>query len=462
VNTETTDYTKYNGVVLYDGDCPTCVRLARRLQPLLARRGFRLAPLQTSLTAERFGLDDDAWSAEMRLALPDGRVFGGADAVVAVAGFYWWAKPICLLAAFPPIRRQFRTAYRWVARHRSCAAGACPIRPSLATPRGGAPRALDTRIPHFRTAYLAQLGNAPTKERRSVRGRVADLGALTALVGVALAGRARLAPWVFMWAMAGALYAGCKWLTFREALRRGVVAGRARSAGYLFGWPGMDAAGFLGKQRGTLTPRGEEWISAWLKTAFGAAVIWGCVRFVARRDAILAAWTGMIGVTFLLHFGVFHLLSLAWRRAGLAATPLMRNPAGARSVTEFWGRRWNTAFHELAFRFAFRPLARVFNPATATLLVFGLSGLTHELVISLPGGGGYGLPTLYFIIQGVGTLGEKAFQNLRLGRNLSPSAREAWARFFTIAVAAGPAYWLFPPPFLQRVILPMLKAIGAL
>jgi hypothetical protein len=32
---------------------------------------------------------------------------------------------------------------------------------------------------------------------------------------------------------------------------------------------------------------------------------------------------------------------------------------------------------------------------------------------------------------------------------------------FTVLVAAGPAYWLFPPPFVHRVVLPMLTAIGA-
>jgi hypothetical protein len=28
-------------------------------------------------------------------------------------------------------------------------------------------------------------------------------------------------------------------------------------------------------------------------------------------------------------------------------------------------------------------------------------------------------------------------------------------------VTAGPVFWLFPPPFVHHVILPMLAAIGA-
>src|SRR5262249_42078915 len=116
----------------------------------------------------------------------------------------------------------------------------------------------------------------------------------------------------------------------------------------------------------------------------------------------LGGWTGMTGFILLLHFGVFHILSMLWRRAGVAATPLMQNPLKARSVTEFWGARWNTAFNRIAFDFAYRPLRRRSTPFTAMLLVFGLSGLIHELVISVPARAGYGLPTAYFLIQGLG------------------------------------------------------------
>ena len=32
---------------------------------------------------------------------------------------------------------------------------------------------------------------------------------------------------------------------------------------------------------------------------------------------------------------------------------------------------------------------------------------------------------------------------------------------FTALVTAGPAFWLFPPPFVHNIILPMLNVIGA-
>jgi hypothetical protein len=165
----------------------------------------------------------------------------------------------------------------------------------------------------------------------------------------------------------------------------------------------------------------------------------------------------MTGLVFVLHFGIFHLLSLAWRTAGVDAAPLMRNPLRATSVGEFWGRRWNTAFHELAVRFTFKPLRPSLGLAGATLLVFVVSGVIHELVISVPAAGGYGLPTIYFVLQGLGLLGERGGLGHRLGLG------RGWRGWmFTVLVTAGPAWWLFPPPFVGNVILPMLAAIGAI
>src|SRR6185436_17048852 len=113
----------------------------------------------------------------------------------------------------------------------------------------------------------------------------------------------------------------------------------------------------------------------------------------------------------------------------------------------------NTAFRELTMRFVFRPLQTRVGPTGAMLLVFLLSGFVHDLVITLPARGGYGLPTGYFVIQGLGMIAERSRfgQAIGLGRG-----RRGW--LFTILITAAPAYFLFPPIFIQRIVLPMLKA----
>jgi hypothetical protein len=164
----------------------------------------------------------------------------------------------------------------------------------------------------------------------------------------------------------------------------------------------------------------------------------------------------MAGLVFVLHFGAFHLVSCAWRAAGVDAKPLMDWPIRSTSLAEFWGRRWNTAFRDLAHRFVFRPLAARLGPRAGLAAGFLFSGVVHDLVISVPAGGGYGWPTLYFAAQGLGHLAERS----RAGRAVGLG--RGWrGRLFTAAVVAGPAYGLFHPPFVLNVVVPFLGVIGA-
>jgi alginate O-acetyltransferase complex protein AlgI len=165
----------------------------------------------------------------------------------------------------------------------------------------------------------------------------------------------------------------------------------------------------------------------------------------------------MMGTILILHFGLFDLIAMAWRIAGVNAKPIMDAPIRATSLSEFWGRRWNGAFNQLVFTLLFRPLARAVGTIRATLTIFLLSGLIHELVISLPARGGYGLPTAYFLLQGWGVVAQRS----PIGKRFAfDRGVRGW--FFTMLVAAAPAFWLFHPPFVRNVVVPFMKAIGAL
>jgi len=259
-----------------------------------------------------------------------------------------------------------------------------------------------------------------------------------------------------MWALSFSIFAGLKWMTWWTARSR-VAHSANRSLAYLLAWPGMDAETFLSADKPAVQPSARDWLWAGLKTAVGAALLWMVARRVPEPQALLRGWIGLFGLIFLLHFGSFHLIALFWQTKGISAEPIMAKPILSRTLSEFWGKRWNLGFRQLAHDLIFRPLHRRIGVAAAGLLVFVASGLIHDLVISLPARGGYGLPTGYFILQGLGVTLERSALGRRLGLQQGATA---W--IFMLIVTAAPAFWLFHPPFVLRVILPFMRAVHAL
>ena len=253
--------------------------------------------------------------------------------------------------------------------------------------------------------------------------------------------------WVFMWLFAVAVFAGCKWLTWWFA-RTG--APWMRQLGYLLAWPGMDAPTFL-LTPSHRRPSWDEWLFALGKLAFGVVLLAIVIPRLSAGQTLLRGWVGMVGIIFVLHFGLFHLLSLGWQASGVSAKPLMNWPIRARSVSEFWGQRWNTAFRDLTHRFLFRPLTARYGAKVALAVGFLLSGLIHDLVISLPAGAGYGGPTIFFLVQAGAIFVERsdAGHGLGLGRGVP-----GWA--FTMLVLVGPIFLLFHPPFVETIVVPFV------
>ena len=275
---------------------------------------------------------------------------------------------------------------------------------------------------------------------------------LAVLPLAAIALRSLLIPWVFMWLLAAAIFAGCKWQTWWVA--RPARSWR-RTAAYLLLWPGMDAEEFL--ETGVENRRGHphEWLAALVKALAGIAMISVGTRVLSSSHPLLAGWAGMIGVVLFLHFGTFHLIALAWQRVGIQAEPIMQRPLESDSLGELWGKRWNLGFRKLSHTLVFQPLHRRFGTLAGTLGAFLASGLVHELVISVPARAGYGLPTAYFLTQGLGMLTERSEAGKRLGLE-----RGMRGRLWTALIAVGPVVCLFHPWFVMRVMLPFLHAIG--
>jgi acetyl esterase len=118
------------GWVLYDGDCGFCSRWVPFWGQTLARRGFRIVPLQAEWVAEKFALSQDKLTADLRLLLASGESRTGAEAYRYLMRRIWWATPLYLLSRLPLLRNLFDGAYRAFADNRYWISRTChlPVR----------------------------------------------------------------------------------------------------------------------------------------------------------------------------------------------------------------------------------------------------------------------------------------------------------------------------------------------
>ena len=281
---------------------------------------------------------------------------------------------------------------------------------------------------------------------------LAPLVALPALAW--FAAPTELPRWACMWLIAVTMYASLKWLSWWDA--RSVRAPVWKHAAYLFGWPGMDARAFLGNSSRCRPPTPYEWLAAAIKLVCGAVLIWYVAPRAGRDNDWLFGWVAMVGLILFLHCGLFHLLSCAWRAFGVDARPLMNSPLLASGVSDFWGQRWNIAFRDLTHRVVFSPLTKRLGPKWALAIGFVISGLIHELAITIPARSGYGGPTVFFTIQVAALFIERSAwgRRLSLGRGIV-----GWA--FVTVTLIGPVGLLFPTAFIAEIIVPFCHLLGA-
>ncbi len=216
---------------------------------------------------------------------------------------------------------------------------------------------------------------------------------------------AREAPGIRMIAVILALLYGMKTVvTVEEEERLSPV----RWLGFALLWPGMRPAPFRsagGRPLPGVAPLASRGAGALL---LGAVLVGlAHVALVLASSRLLATVLLLSGLSLVLHFGLFTLAAAGWRAAGIDVGPLFRGPVRSQSLGEFWGRRWNLAFSEMTATAIFRPLVSLVGAPWALAISFVVSGLFHELAISLPVRAGYGRPLLYFALQGGLVLAER-------------------------------------------------------
>lgn len=106
------------------------------------------------------------------------------------------------------------------------------------------------------------------------------------------------------------------------------------------------------------------------------------------------------------------LLTVVWLPSGKLLPPIHCRPWQARSVADFWGRRWNLWFSDW-FRYTLLSRLRRW-PAVTLVLIFAISGVMHEWVINVPlycltGRARFGSMLIYFLLQAAGLLVERRF-----------------------------------------------------
>jgi alginate O-acetyltransferase complex protein AlgI len=257
-----------------------------------------------------------------------------------------------------------------------------------------------------------------------------------------------------MWTVAIVEFLLLKFATL-QGIGRGVPPWKVGA--YLGLWPGMSARRFLHPSPAAeKRPRLRELLFAIAKLVLGIVLMAWAIVHAFDETMLRVGWVGMLGLIFTLHFGWLHVVSWFWRWVGIDAPPIMRAPIAATSLAEFWSERWNIAFADGARRFVFRPLARHCGARAASAIVFLVSGLIHETVVSLPARGGWGGPTLYFLVQAGGVAVEKSRYGVRAG--LDQGLRGwSWMVLFT----ALPLPLLFHEPFVRHVLVPFYRTLSA-
>ena len=122
-----TDVTHFRGWIFFDAECGLCTTLRHRWGQMVERLGFRLVAAQEPWAQERLGLQGKL-PGEIKLLTADNRLLGGADALVHVARFVWWAWPVWLIGATSPGLALLRALYCPIARHRYAISRACGLR----------------------------------------------------------------------------------------------------------------------------------------------------------------------------------------------------------------------------------------------------------------------------------------------------------------------------------------------
>ncbi len=211
---------------------------------------------------------------------------------------------------------------------------------------------------------------------------------------------------------------------------------------FAFAWFGMDPDSFRNRRKGLSWKNDVR--TGLLLMLIGTLCAW-VVWAMGWRQILIMFLPMSLGF----HFGALRVLKGVLRAAGYPVRTLFPNLLEAQGLGDFWSRRWNVGYSQMMQRLVGRPVADRFGANPGLMAIFIVSGLLHELAITLPVRSGFGLPTLYFSAHGMLTLLEK-----KIGR--------PFGKLPALLAVALPLGLLFPPAFQNEVIAPFLTVFDGL
>lgn len=225
--------------------------------------------------------------------------------------------------------------------------------------------------------------------------------------------------------------------------RRGTNAG-AWLLPYLAPWPGVDPEPFQRKESSS-EDEPKRFAAGWGRMWIGAVLFSAVVYF----SPALASWAvgtlAILAVLVMVHLGFSDMLTAVYRLFGWKVDPAFDEPWKAKSLLELWSRRWNRPFVEMNQLLLIPWANRVIGRRRSWIIAFVASGVLHEMAITYPAGGGYGLPLSYFLIQAALIAVERRY-----------SIRGSWWALLAFII---PVPLLFPPVFLDGVIAPLIRTL---
>lgn len=209
---------------------------------------------------------------------------------------------------------------------------------------------------------------------------------------------------------------------------------------FSFLWFGMDPGTFRFKNP-KLKWKSDIAIGSVL-TIIGLCGAWLVARLAWQNIIIM-----FIPLSLGFHFGVLRILKGTLRYFGFPVRTLFPNLLETNGIADFWSRRWNIGYSQMMQRIVGRPIEAIAGKSAGVMAVFFISGLLHEVAITLPVMSGFGLPTLYFTLHGFLTLLEKKW-NRPLGK------------IPTLICVILPLSCLFPGKFQTEVIAKCLSVFA--